>query len=286
MVEIDIEGIREVHDRFEAIITNLRAQFSKFNDEREKREKIIKREASSLANMDLQLTNYILNFLEWNTNSLLVEEQTIQAYDDYLKGLYKKLRDLKDQREKVVELTEELETKEEDLEMMAVEVRKKNGEVDNLLKERDKLLSILKKVRSANQPKIDVPAVNVDNELEEEESEKDAAFREFVTPQEKPKRQEFNRTCKECGADISTRRTDAKYCVNCYYVNKSKLDKVRKLNKKKVNQKGDAVDDFEDQDDEKEEGKTKEGEELEEEGEYEDVGEVHSGNEEGVNDEE
>ena len=243
---MEYQGIKEIHDRFEAIISNLRQQFAKFNDEREKRENKIKKEASDPINEFLPISTHIQNYLEWDTNSLLLEEQTISTYEDYLKGLYRHLRDIKNQKERLNEATEELDRKDEDLEMMAEMIKQKNEEIKKLIEDGEKLRNMLRKIKSGNTNgnniEIKQPQQSIINPaIHEIDSERESLFDELVSANPK-KSISTKRVCDECGKDISSRKTDAKYCIDCAYITKRKRDRIR-LQKKRgaFDKKGDPI---------------------------------------------
>lgn len=227
MSKIEYRGIKEIHDKFEAIILNLRQQFSKFNEEREKREGKVKKEAEDPVNEFLPISVHIRNYLEWDTNALLIEEQTIGTYELYLKELYKNLKEVKNQKERLAELTEELDRKEEDLQMMGDLIKEKNEEINSLIQEKEKMINAIRKAKSTERLNNAMkPAVIQSIVVPEMDAEREELFNDIIT--EKPRRQlQTKRTCETCGKDISFRRTDARYCVECAYVNKKAKDKLR-----------------------------------------------------------
>lgn len=263
MTKIEYRGVKEIHDKYEAIILNLRQQFAKFNDEREKRENKVKKEADDPVNEFLPISVHIRNYLEWDTNALLIEEQTIGQFESYLKDLYKYLKEVKSQQERLAELTEELDRKEEDLEMMGELVKEKNEtikdremEVNRLITEKEKMINSIRKAKSVSSPNnILKPTERVIQSIvvPEMDNEREELFNDIVT--EKPKKQlQSRRICEKCGKDISFRRTDARYCVECAYVNKKEKDKLRFKKKDSIyDKRGDIV--------ETEETETEEGEE-------------------------
>ena len=183
----------------------------------------------------------IKSYLEWDTNALLIEEQTIATYEVYLKEVYKYLKDVKNQQERLTELTEELDRKEEDLEMMGELIKEKDGavkekdeEINRLVLEKEKMINAIRKAKSIASPNNLIRSGSMLQSVATPEmnSEREEIFNDIVT--EKPKKQsQMKRMCETCGRDISFRRTDAKYCVECAYVNKKEKDRSRF--KKRIN---------------------------------------------------
>lgn len=270
MVKIEYRHIKEIHDKYSAIILSLRQQFAKFEKERERREEMIKKEAEDPINEDLPISNHIRNFLEWDTNALLLEEQTIQTYMEYLNGLYQYLREVKNQAERITELTEELERKEEDLELMSDIIKKGEDKIIILNEEKRKLLENIGRLKNKqwNQPN--------EIELAEVDDERDKMMDEIM---EQPKRiVRGKRLCEKCGVDISDRRTSAKYCVKCKYLKRKEFDRERtsrkyyaNKRKKEYDSRGDEIQEGSEED-ESESGEPDGGEpNLEEGGEYEEA---------------
>lgn len=268
---MEYRGIKEIHDKYSAIILSLRQQFAKFEKEREKRENQIRKEAEDPINQDLPISNHIINFLEWDTNALLLEEQTVQTYVDYLKGVFQYLKEVKNQSERITELTEELERKEEDLELMADLIKKKESEKNVMGEEKQRLLETIRRIKNRQwtQP----------NEIEtaEVEDESESLMDEIM---EKPKKRVMDgkRVCEKCGIDISNRRTDTRYCIECRYLRKRELD--RKRMKKKYDKRGDEIQESSKEDDIDDTESTEESNEeeptLEEGGEYEEAGVIEN----------
>lgn len=267
MIKIEYQGIREIHDKFESIIANLRSQFSKFSEERDKREEKIRVLVEDITYSDLPLSPNILNFLEWDTSAILLEEQAIQTYEQYLNALFKHLKEIKNQKERIEELTEELDRKEEDLELMGDMIRKKDEELNTLRNDKEKLVLTIKKTKTNKQ------FGEIDENDTEVTNERSSLFNEDMI---KPKKTiGSKRNCDLCGKDISARRTDAKYCVECYYINKKRIDKINKKNKR-YNKKGDEVPiaEPEEQEENKEDEDTENAQEgsLDESADYEETG--------------
>mgnify|MGYP001563517029 CR=1 FL=1 len=231
MIKIEYRGIKEIHDKYSAIITSLRQQFAKFEKEREKRENKISEEAIDPINEDLPISNHIRNFLEWDTNALLLEEQTIQTYENYIKGLLQYLKEVKNQGERITELTEELERKEEDLELMADLIKKKESEANE---EKQRLMEIIRRLRNKQLAQSD------ENEMVEVDEERESLIDEIM---EKPKKKVISgkRVCEKCGKDISHRRTDTRYCIECRYLKKRELDRKRAKKIREYDKRGDEI---------------------------------------------
>mgnify|MGYP001598286625 CR=1 FL=1 len=261
---MEYRGIKEIHDKYSAIILSLRQQFAKFEKERERREGMIRKEAEDPINEDLPISNHIRNFLEWDTNALLLEEQTIQTYEGYLKGVFQYLKEVKNQGERITELTEELERKEEDLELMADLIKKKESEMGVVNEEKQRLLETIRRIKNRQWTK---PG---ETEMVEVDEESESLMDEIM---EKPKRGIIGgkRVCEKCGIDISNRRTDTRYCIECKYLRKRELD--RKRMKKKYDKRGDEIQErSKDEDTESMEENNEEEPTLEESGEYEETG--------------
>ena len=236
---------------------SLQQQFVKFNAEREKREKKIREEATDVTNEYLPLSVHTMNYLEWDTNTLLLLIQITQTYEKYLKAIFNTLKEGKDQKEKIMELTELLDQKEEDIEMLQEMMKKKEQEVRELNEAKKKLMEIVNRLKTGKEY---MTEGSPDGEIQ---NERDQIMNEIIL--ERPKVLPVKKVCEICGKDISFRKTNAKYCVECYYLSMKKSDKISKeKRRKKYNKKGDEIPVEEDmEDEESKEGLTEGEEDLE-----------------------
>ena len=219
----EFSDIKEIHDRFESIIGHLRGQSAKLTVERDGRENFIKNEATQIENIDLPISTNIRNFLEWDTTLLLIEEQTIQTFIEYTKKLFDYLRGIKDQKEQNMELTELLDKKEEDIDMMSEAIRRRDQEIKLLKEQNGQILAVVKKLSSKPQVKTETIPYSAERRIgEQEESSYEDIFKETIVEEKKIRPMK----CRQCGR-IMQRKTNAELCVECEYVSNPSKHKIR-----------------------------------------------------------
>ena len=219
----EFSGIKEIHDRFESIIAYLRSQFAKLTEERASREISIKNEAMQIENMDLPISTNIRNFLEWDTTLLLIQEQTIQTFKEYTESLFKSFRDIKSQKEQNMELTEELDKKDEDIDMMTDIIRKRDQDIKVLKEQNEQIMAVIRKLKLSKPQIKSQIAQYTDQEIgEQEESSYEDMFKESIVEEKKVR----SIKCKQCGR-IMQRKSNAELCVECEYVSDPNKHKIR-----------------------------------------------------------
>jgi len=221
----------------------------------------------------------VKNFLEWDSTALLLEEQRVQTFEEYIEQLYKFLSDLKSQRERLTELTEELETKEEDIYLMSDLMKKKDKENKDLKEATEKMMAVIKASKASKQeprPITPITTVPIAEDAVEDMQEIKSPHEELMKGLgERVPRKKKNIKCEQCGK-VEYRKTNAKYCIECKIARKRKRDRVYQKKKyedgEKYDSRGDVVEDTPDEPSAENatEGNQEEPK-LDEDGKYEDA---------------
>ena len=124
----DIISLKEIYDKNEAIITTIRQNFSKKSEELLRKQDEIKELLNDPIYRNVELAILVKYYLEWVTDAIVYEEQTINQYEGYLKQLYGFVKNIKNQEKKVDELTEQNEILKEDIEELTKLIRKERGQ--------------------------------------------------------------------------------------------------------------------------------------------------------------